>query len=256
VNQSLVSFEDVNLGYGRRPVLTGLRFSIHLGDFLGIVGPNGAGKTTILRGILGLLRPLQGRISLSRGQSREPVHFGYVPQRETVDESYPFTLRDVVMMGRYRRIGLIRWPGTGDRDQTRRALNLAGLEDLADRPFRDLSGGQKQRALIARALAAEPDLLVLDEPTSGLDLTGETAIMSLIERLHRESGITVVMVSHQLNTVARWVKRIGILHKGLLEIGALDEILTSSKLERVYGPGAGVVTVGGSKVIVPPESLP
>jgi ABC-type Mn2+/Zn2+ transport system ATPase subunit len=160
------------------------------------------------------------------------------------------------MMGRYRRIGRVRRAGRDDRTKTQAALSLAGIEGLGHRPFRHLSGGQKQRALIARALAAEPDLLVLDEPTSGLDLTGETSIMSLIDRLHGESGITVVMVSHQLTTVARWVRRIGILHEGRLEIGPVDRILTSQTLERVYGAGAGVATVGETRVVIPPEPAP
>jgi ABC-type Mn2+/Zn2+ transport system ATPase subunit len=249
----LVGFHGVALGYGRRPFLSELDFAVHRGDFVGIVGPNGSGKTTILRGILGLLRPLSGEIRFDGGRGRERFHIGYVPQRETLDETFPLAALDVVLMGRYRRAGRSPVIGSEHREAAKRALTDVGMGDRIHVPFRDLSGGQKQRTLIARALAAEADMLVLDEPTSGMDLRAEHDVMSLVASLHRERGLTVVMVSHQLNTVANWVKRLGLLHDGELDLGPVDEMLTSETLSRVYGPGAAVGTVEGQRVVLPPR---
>lgn len=252
MNRILADFRGVDLGYGGGVVLRGLDFRVHEGDFLGIVGPNGAGKTTILRGILGLLRPRAGEIRMAESDDGG-LHLGYVPQRDSIDEIYPVTVLDVVLMGRYRRVGRFRLPGPRDREKATAAMEQAGIRDLAHRPFRNLSGGQKQRALIARALATGPQILVLDEPTNGLDLAAENAIMALIDRLHRETGLTVVMVSHLLNTVARWVGRIGILHEGQLQIGKPEEVLTAANLQRVYGPGADVERLKGHLVVLPPH---
>jgi ABC-type Mn2+/Zn2+ transport system ATPase subunit len=248
----LIEFQSVSLGYGRVPILSELEFSIYEADFLGIVGPNGAGKTTILRGILGLLRPQRGHICYRGHDSRDAFHFGYVPQRQTVEEIFPLSVLDVTLMGRYARMGRGR-PSDEDRRAAEESLRATGMLSKAARPYRDLSGGQKQRTLIARALVSDPDMLVLDEPTSGMDLSGEASVMELIDDLHRERSITVVMVSHQLNTVAKWVKHLGILHEGHLETGRLGEILTDATLERVYGPGARVIDVDGQRVVLPPH---
>jgi ABC-type Mn2+/Zn2+ transport system ATPase subunit len=158
--KALITFDGVTLGYGRRPVLTDLSFRIPEGDFLGLVGPNGAGKTTILRAILGSLAPTAGTISRADG-----LRFGYVPQRDQVDYNFPLEVVDVVLMGRYDRVGLGRRPGRHDRERARAALEHVGIAHLADEPLSALSGGQRQRALIARALVGEPNLLVLDVPT-------------------------------------------------------------------------------------------
>ncbi|MDH7568996.1 MAG: ATP-binding cassette domain-containing protein, partial [Armatimonadota bacterium] len=170
----LIVFEDVVLGYGREPVLSDLSFAIRRGDYLGIVGPNGSGKTTLLKGVLGVLPPLSGRIVRGRDGGRE-VRFGYVPQINTVDELYPLGVLDVVLMGRYRRIGLVRRPGKEDRERAMAALEEVGIAHLAPRLYRDLSGGQRQRVLMARALAIEPDILVLDEPTNDMDIAAESS---------------------------------------------------------------------------------
>src|SRR5687768_40571 len=174
----LVSFANATLGYGRRVVLSDLSFSISEGDFLGLVGPNGAGKTTILRAILGTLRPLSGTVTRAPG-----LRFGYVPQRDSVDYRFPLKVIDVVMMGRYDRIGLMRRPSKQDKAAARNALDHVGIADLSDQFLNDLSGGQKQRTLIARALVGEPSVLVLDEPTNGMDLVATTQILGLVREL-------------------------------------------------------------------------
>ncbi len=252
MSDTLVGFKGVALGYAGKQVLRDLDLAVQRGDFLGIVGPNGSGKTTILRAVLGLLRPTAGTLVLGTSPEGGRLHLGYVPQRETLDERFPLSVLDVVMMGRYRRAGRIRRPDALDREQVETALRAVGMEGRSHTLFRNLSGGQKQRALIARALAGQVDLLVLDEPTSGMDLGAESRVMNLVDRIHRDRSLTVLLVSHQLNTVARWVRRLGLLHEGRLAVGDLDEILTGESLSRVYGEGTRVETVGGRRVVLPP----
>jgi ABC-type Mn2+/Zn2+ transport system ATPase subunit len=227
---ALITFDRVTLGYGRRAVLTDLEFEIPEGDFLGLVGPNGAGKTTILRAILGSLSPMRGSITRADG-----LRFGYVPQRDHVDYNFPLKVVDVVLMGRYDRVGLARRPSAHDRNRARAALEQVGIANLADEPLSALSGGQRQRALIARAMVGEPNLLVLDEPTNGMDLVSTTQILALVRDLHERDGLTVLMVSHALNEVANYVRRIALVLEGAFRIGDVDQIMTEETLSDMYG---------------------
>jgi ABC-type Mn2+/Zn2+ transport system ATPase subunit len=241
----LVTFDRVTLGYGRRAVLTDISFEIPEGDFLGLVGPNGAGKTTILRALLGSLTPISGTVI------RAPtLRFGYVPQRDQVDYSFPLKVLDVVLMGRYDRIGLGRRPTADDRRRAQEALEHVGIADLAERRLTDLSGGQKQRTLIARALVGEPNVLVLDEPTNGMDLVATTQILGLVRELHDRDGLTVLMVSHALNEVANYVARIALVVQGGFRIGTTDEILTQQALSEMYGIAVEVDSFNGHRIVV------
>jgi ABC-type Mn2+/Zn2+ transport system ATPase subunit len=225
---SCATFEKVTLGYPGRVIVRSLDFSLDPGIFYGMVGPNGSGKTTFVRTLLGIQRPLEGRVHRAKG-----VRFGYVPQREAVDELYPLTLRHFVMMSRYPLVGPFRFPGASDGERVRDALEELQIGHLENQPFRSLSGGQKQRALIARALAANPDVLILDEPTNGLDLGSEKSIMDYITALHRR-GMTVVMVTHLINLVAGAAQRLILLNRGV-EIGRAEEILSEDCLGHAYG---------------------
>ena len=241
----LVRFDRVTLGYGRRVVLSNLEFEIPNGDFLGLVGPNGAGKTTILRAILGTLKPLNGTVSVRQG-----LRFGYVPQRDSVDYAFPLRVLDVVLMGRYDRIGLGRRPTRDDRERARQALTHVGIPHLADAHLGALSGGQKQRTLIARALVGEPDILVLDEPTNGMDLVATTQILSLVRDLHERDKLTVLMVSHALNEVANYVNRIALTMEGAFRVGSVDQILDEQTLTSMYGIAVEVDEVHGHRIVV------
>jgi len=241
----LVRFDGATLGYGRRVVLSDLTFAISEGDFLGMVGPNGAGKTTILRAILRTLKPLHGTITHTPN-----IRFGYVPQRDQVDYNFPLTVVDVVLMGRYDRIGLGRRPGERDRDLACKALQHVGILDLADQSLSLLSGGQKQRTLIARALVGEPNVLVLDEPTSGMDLVSTTQILGLVRQLHERNNLTVLMVSHALNEVANYVERIALVMNGGFRIGPVDEIMTQPVLSAMYGIPVDVDSFNGNRIVV------
>jgi len=241
---ALITFDGVTLGYGRRPVLTGLGFEIPEGDFLGLVGPNGAGKTTILRAILGSLAPMSGSITRADG-----LRFGYVPQRDQVDYNFPLKVVDVVLMGRYDRVGLARRPGKLDHDRARAALEHVGIASLANEPLSALSGGQRQRCLIARALVGEPNLLILDEPTNGMDLVSTTQILALVRELHERDGLTVLMVSHALNEVANYVRRIALVLEGAFRVGEVDEIMTEETLSEMYGIPVEVSSFGDHRMV-------
>jgi len=247
--QNLIEFKNVDLGYGRRKVLTNIDFNVEQGDFLGIVGPNGAGKTTLLKAILGLLKPMTGSVS----KAEEGLKIGYVPQRDSVDTLFPLTVLDIVLMGRYTRVGAVARTGAADKALAMKALEHVGMTEMVNRAYPNLSGGQKQRALIARALVGEPNLLILDEPTNGMDLVSERAIMELVRRLHDQDNITVLMVSHLLNTVISYAKRIAIVGDGSLREGTVTEMVTSRSLTELYRMEVQVLEVDGRRVVLPGE---
>ena len=242
---ALVSFRDATLGYGRHAVLRGFNLDILDGDFLGIVGPNGAGKTTILRTFLGSLKPLAGVVTIAPG-----LRYGYVPQRDVVDTLFPLRVLEVVLMGRYDRIGIGRRPTATDRELARKALERVGIAHLADRPLTALSGGQRQRTLIARALVGEPNVLVLDEPTNGMDLVATTQILGLVRDLHERTGLTVVMVSHALNEVANYVERIALVHESGYVVGTVDDVMTQQALSAMYGIPVEVSSFEGHRIVL------
>lgn len=245
----VIEFVRATLGYGRRIVLRDISLAIQGGDYLGIVGPNGAGKTTLLRAILGTLRPRSGEIRYSRPNGR-PLRFGYVPQKESVDYILPYTAREVVLMGRYRDLGLLQMPGPEDRAIVEKSLDHTGIRDLGGEAFKNLSGGQKQRALIARALATQPDVLVLDEPTNGMDLPSRLSILDLIKNLHGQGSLTIIMVSHLLDDVASRAQQVAIVERDFFQAGSVEEILTDRNLSALYRIPVSVERRGGRTVIL------
>ncbi len=203
----VVSLQGVAFRYDRRPVLQDVTFTIQERDFVSIIGPNGGGKTTLLRLLLGLLEPQHGTVTVL---GNDPVtarrRVGYMPQHANLDPLFPVTAREVVRMG---RLGLRRPWGPyprRDREIADRALAMVAAESLADRPLADLSGGQRQRVLIARALAAEPELLLLDEPTASLDPGVQDELYELLRRLNER--MTIVMVSHDVGVVSEYVNKV------------------------------------------------
>ena len=246
--RSLIQFSGVTLGYGSKIIASNLTWEICHGDFLGIVGPNGAGKTTILRAILGILKPLRGTIAVFNKNGSKP-YIGYVPQRETINPVLPYTVHDIVLMGRYGRLGIFRRPKPIDSTMVFESLEHVGIRDLAEIPFKELSGGQKQRTLIARALVTEPDILILDEPTNGMDLSSRIGILDLIRHFHEEHNITVIMVSHLLNDVANYVRRIALVEENYFQVDSVDTILTDSNLSQLYGLDIKVGECFGIKFI-------
>jgi len=231
---TLLTLRDVSLGYDGRVVIEHLSFAVEYGECLALVGPNGAGKTTLLRGILGLIPVLAGQIEYGFDRSTSPP--GYVPQRDTLDPIFPLTVFEVVLMGTYGRLALLRPVGRRQRQLAADCLERVGLADLANRPFWALSGGQKQRVLIARALAVEPNLLLLDEPTAGVDPGAATAIMDLLARLNRDQGLTVVVVSHHLRLVRSLVRSVLWVEDGSASKGTAEVMLAPERIMDVFGP--------------------
>ncbi|MFH1175905.1 MAG: metal ABC transporter ATP-binding protein [Acidobacteriota bacterium] len=241
----LLRFSRVTLGYSGTAVLQNLSFHICRGEFLGIVGPNGSVKTTILRAILGLLKPQSGTIE----RLARPV-LGYVPQRERIDSIIPVTALEVALMGRAPRLGPLQRIRAHDHQRAAAALDLAGVSHLAPCLYRDLSGGQQQRVLLARALAGDPDLLVLDEPTNGMDLASEHAIVVLLRRLNRERGLTVLLVTHLLQTVLDAATTILLIENGRVLYGDAEDVLQGDRLSELYGLPVELTTHAGRRTLV------
>jgi len=248
-----VAFEDVWFSYNGTNILNGVSFDIRPGRFAAMIGPNGAGKTTVLRLLLGSLRPTRGRVRLfgaAPGSQDETI--GYISQRITVPRGFPLTVGEVVVMGRYGRIGLGRRPRQRDHEAARRALERVGLDHLETSPFGALSGGQQQRVLIARALAGEPHLLILDEPTAGLDPAARSDFYNLCCTLQRETPLTLLAASHDIEAVAHHADQVILLNHTVLATGSPHDVLHSPLLQEAYrfperhhephhdGPGAAL----------------
>jgi zinc transport system ATP-binding protein len=214
-----VRLASVSFGYGYgAPVLHDVSLEIRRGEFVAIAGPNGGGKTTLLRLILGLEQPSVGRVELDARRR------GYLPQRAEAGVEAPLTVRELVSAGRAPRTRLLGPLRRHDREAVHEAIARVGLLPHADRRLSALSGGQQQRAFIAKALAAEPELLVLDEPTTGVDVESQESLGALLERLHRELDVTVLYVSHEFGAVERFVERIILVRGGIVFDGPPQDL--------------------------------
>jgi ABC-type Mn2+/Zn2+ transport system ATPase subunit len=243
----LVALEKATIGYGGRALLSGIDLVVVPGDFLAMVGPNGGGKTTLLRAALGALPLVEGRLVRPR-----PIRVGYVPQREHVDPIWPFRVSEVVLMGRVPGLGVLRKAGERDHEAVRSSLAKVRIEELAEKWYGELSGGQRQRTLIARALAADPELLALDEPTNGMDPGAELDTMDLLRELQRGGGPAIVMVSHRIEAVANYARTLAFVDKDtrLFKVGPLDEMLRPEALEALYRRPVVVREEGGRRMVV------
>jgi ABC-type Mn2+/Zn2+ transport system ATPase subunit len=255
-NHRLLEFHDAALGYGKKVVVDHVNLVIERGDFLGIVGPNGSGKTTLLKVLLRMLKPIRGSVYFGEELRRRKKPLGYVPQREFLDEIFPLTVMDVVMMGRYAGIGLMKKPKQEDYAIVHDAIAQVNMEAHVRRAFRDLSGGQKQRVLIARALAGRPSMLVLDEPCDNLDIAGEQEVMDLLKNLREEQNLTIVMVSHLLTVITNYVEKLAIIEGGRLYVGKVNDILTEENLQRIYSMNVKIYNVEGKKAILGVSGTP
>ena len=230
-----VVFSGVFHSYGRGDVLENVDFSIESGTFTALIGPNGAGKTTLLRLLLGLQKQRAGTIRVfGEPPGARKLPLGYVPQKTGVPEGFPLSVEEVVMMGRYPRVGWGRRPRSADRGAVRSALDRVKLGGVRERRFGELSGGQQQRALIARALVAEPRLLLLDEPTAGLDPAAQARFYDMCCTLQREEGITLIAASHDIDVVTRHADTVLLVDRSVQAMGPPDRVLDSDRLDRVY----------------------
>ncbi|MFN3938113.1 MAG: metal ABC transporter ATP-binding protein [Gemmobacter sp.] len=231
--------EDLTVSYHTAPVLWDIDLDVPPGVMAAVVGPNGAGKSTLLKAVLGLVRPVAGHVRLFGLPFEKARHrVGYVPQRSSVDWDFPATALDVVLMGRYGRLGWFRRPGRADRDAALAALDRVGMLDYARRQIGQLSGGQQQRVFLARAMVHDPDILILDEPMAGVDAPTEAAIVDLLKGL-RDAGRTVIVVHHDLTTVRRYFDWLVVLNVRVIAQGPVADVWRPEVLRQAYGgPGA------------------
>lgn len=234
--EMLLHVEDMTMAYRETAVLWDIDLDVPEGVRCAIVGPNGAGKSTLLKGILGLEKPVAGFVRLwgqPIGKVRSRI--AYVPQRGAVNWDFPTTVFDVVLMGRYVHIGLMRRPGKADREKAREALAEMKLSELADRQISELSGGQKQRVFIARALAQESDLYIMDEPLAGVDETTERIVMDKFVALQKEKK-TVIAVHHDLSTLDDYFDYLVVLNRTVKACDYLSAMDKSAKIALAFRP--------------------
>jgi zinc/manganese transport system ATP-binding protein len=236
--------EHLALGYGRRVIVRNLSLDIRAGDRLGIVGPNGCGKTTLLRVLLGLMKPLAGRVV------RDPkLVSSYVPQRDRLDTLLPLTAFEVVVMGCAARCMPLRRMEPAERQRAHQAMTTMDVAALGPQLFRNLSRGQQQRVLIARALAADPAILILDEPTAGMDIASESAMLTLLRELSRTRGITILFVTHVLSLVLNFATTVLLMNADETRYGRIDDVLRADRLSALYGVPVHIGRVANQRMI-------
>ena len=213
----VVSVENLGFSYGGEPVFSQVNFSVHKGDFVVVIGSNGAWKSTLFRLILGELAPPKGKIRLFEDDSKDRRVVGYLPQNGYLaNVDFPATVEEIVMSNLFLQIGFLRFPKREHREKVREALERVGMAAFAKRLIGDLSGGQRQRVMLARALAGDPELLMLDEPTSGVDLPSIQSMFELLSHMNKTWGITVMMITHDIDHAFQYASRIFCLEKGSL----------------------------------------
>jgi manganese/zinc/iron transport system ATP- binding protein len=254
MNQLAVEVTDLTVAYGEKPVLWDIDLAVPEHLLLAIVGPNGAGKTTLIKTILGLIEPAAGQVLVyGRPYTEQRRLVGYVPQRGSVDWDFPTSVLDVVMMGRYGRLGWLRRPGREEEKLAREALEKVGMEKYADRQISQLSGGQQQRVFLARALVQDAQIYFMDEPFQGVDATTERAIISLLKAL-REAGKTVIAVHHDLQTVPEYFDWVTLLNVRRIASGPVAEVFTDENLRQAYGGRVGFLQRSANGRTSPAES--
>ncbi len=234
-----VEADHLSLSYGRHVVLDAVSFAIPEGSYVGIVGPNGGGKTTLLKILLGIVKPGSGSVTMfgqSPSQARKGGKVGYVPQRITQTEfPFPATVEEIVRSGRTPGIGIGRPFSPADARLVDRAMETSGVFHLRDRLVGNLSGGERQKTFIARALAAEPRLLILDEPTTGVDVQSREEFHALLRRLNTDLGLTILFVSHDVDVMKNEVSFVLALNQKLLCHCSSHDFLSSETLQKLYG---------------------
>jgi iron complex transport system ATP-binding protein len=236
----MLAIENVAAGYGDKLVLRDVSAEIRRGEFFGLIGPNGCGKTTLLRVLSGVLHPSNGQTRLLGrdlrviGRRDVAKTLAYLLQDVALDLG--FTVREVALMGRSPHLPKFGRETRRDVEIAQRAMQLADVAELADRPVTEISGGERQRALIAMCLAQQPEILLLDEPTNHLDIGHQLSVLDLIRKLNGHTGMTVVAVFHDLNLAAEYCHRLLVLNGGrIAAIGSPHEVLTQETIEKVYG---------------------
>lgn len=235
-----IKLDNVSFSYeDGTSVLEDLSFSVHKGEYLGIIGPNGGGKTTLVKLILGLLHPTTGVVQLfgqDRHDFKQKYRIGYVPQRVTqTDRNFPATVLEVVRSGRTARRGFLRKFSARDNAAVLRAMELSGITRYQHTLIGNLSGGERQRVFIARALASNPDVLILDEPTVGVDIGAQKTFYEFLGSLNRDQHLTIMFISHDVDMIAQETKTVLCLNHNLVCHGLPHELENEHLIKRLYG---------------------
>lgn len=237
--QNIIEIEQIYFSYNREEVLHDIDLSIHKGDYLGIIGPNGGGKSTLIKIMLGLLTQTSGSVKLfglEIKRFKDWSKVGYVPQNATnFERNFPVTVEEVVAMGRYGKRGLFNLPTSEDNKKVTEALAKVEMLPYKNRLISDLSGGQQQRVFIARALVTEPEVIFLDEPTVGVDAKAQESFYLLLRKLNQSFGLTLVLVTHELDVVASEATEIACINRRLISYCKPKELLKSGHIEALYG---------------------
>lgn len=238
-DQPCIDVKNLSFNYGGNQVLQDLTFQIKSGEYLGIIGPNGGGKTTLLKIILGLLKPATGAVKIlgkSLKNFKDRSDIGYVPQRASqVEFQFPATVEEIVASGRTAKIGLFKQLKKADQEAINRAMHTAGVFNFRKRLIGELSGGERQKVFIARALATEPKILILDEPTAAIDIASQNNFYKFLADLNKRLKLTVIIVSHDIDVVAKEVATVLCLNRGLVCHGTPADLTHDKNLEKLYG---------------------
>jgi ABC-type Mn2+/Zn2+ transport system ATPase subunit len=246
----LLEARGLQRNFSRVRVLHGLDLSLGPAEALAVIGPNGAGKSTLLKLIAGLLKPTAGRLTVLGGPPGSAARqVAYLPQAEAVDWDFPVTVGEVVMMGRYARLGFGRQPGPVDRERVAAALETVGMADAADRQIGALSGGQRRRVFLARAIAAEPELYLLDEPVTGVDVTTQEELMDVLEAEAR-AGKTVIATTHDLICAAQRFHQAALINGRVVAQGPAELVLDQRLLAETYGGHVLVLPGDGGRMVL------
>jgi manganese/iron transport system ATP-binding protein len=234
LDRPILEVRDLSVHYPGGDALSGVSFTVPRAMRLAVVGSNGAGKSTLLKVIAGVITPSQGTVQVFGEEPGAHICIGYVPQRSQVDWNFPVSVRDVVMMGRASKLGLLRRPSRADWEIVDQALSVVNLNALAKRQISELSGGQQQRMFIARTLAQEAELMLMDEPLTGLDVSAREDLLHIFD-LMRERRVTVLVALHDLNLAAERFDAILLLKHRLLGMGSPEQVFTPANLAEAYG---------------------
>jgi len=228
---NIIEVKNVSFAYDEGGlVLKDVSLNIHKGDYIGLIGPNGGGKTTLIKLILGLLKTQTGEINFL-----DHPTIAYVPQKATdVDQRFPVSVESVVSMGRYSKRSYLKQLTKKDKDIVRNSLEKVGMTEFKNRLIGNLSGGQQQRTFIARALAQEPQIIFLDEPTSGVDEATQDEFYKILKKLNQDLGITLILISHDVDVVAEEVTEIACINQHLVFYGPATEFIKEEHMGKLY----------------------
>lgn len=230
----IVQVEDMTVAYHKKPVIWDIDLDIPKATLLAIVGPNGAGKSTLIKAMLDLIKPSSGKVLFdNKSYIEHRKHIGYVPQSESVDWDFPANVLDVVMMGTYGELGWFKRPSKTQKEKALSAIEKVGMSEYVDRQISQLSGGQQQRIFLARALVQDADIYFMDEPFKGVDAKTEITIVELLKEL-KDNGKTLIVVHHDLQTVAEYFDWVALLNKQMIAVGPVSEVFTEENIEKTY----------------------